>query len=105
MKAYIRQARTLEERLEGTRIQVMAVDGRANLRSEHQPVIHPEVRHSVAFLKLALAVVLEGLERPGGQFEAPAALRGFGRCEDAIGERTLHLQRATLQIDVLPLQA
>ena len=94
--------------LEGAPEDVVAVEGRADGRGENEAGILPAPPLLELLFYLTLAVVTQGLRRPGRQPHA-ASLVALGRGEGGAafggGERAPHLERALVQVDVAPLQA
>src|SRR5215213_3161348 len=96
---------SLEEGFEVAAVEVVAIDGRAKLRGEDQPVVLPESLQRHALLKLSLAVTLQCLHRSDSQLDGSAALGGLRGREVALVQSAPDLELAAFEVDILPFEA
>src|SRR5215208_4775878 len=81
VKPYIRQPCTLQERFKRSVVDVVPVQGRADLRGEYQALILVESAHSYHLFSLPLAVPLDSFDSTVGKSHGAAALGSLRGCE------------------------
>jgi hypothetical protein len=90
------------------RSRVAAVEGRARLGGEHQPVLLPQGASLIYLLQLALQVALEDFGGSPGEAYAPTATLRFGSGESGTSlcscQGAPYVQRPGIKVDVVPLE-
>src|SRR3712207_3028370 len=98
----------LEQRLEPARGEVAAVERRARLGGEHEPVLVPQGAGPIYLPQLALQGALEGFRGRTRQAHAPAAALGLGGDQLGAslrrGQGAPYLKRPGFEVDVVPLE-
>ncbi len=108
MEADLREVGPFEQRLEGTLHDVLGVERRTDVGGEDQAAVFVEPGELYTLFELTLTVRLQGGNRPRREVDLTAATPSLSLSEFMAAalthKRLAHVQRAALQVRIVPAE-